>query len=78
MCTRFTFATYFNSSTPRCVELPGPPDAKFNAPGCARASATSSFAVFTGTDGWTIMMTGADAASDTGAKSVDESYGSLE
>ena len=49
-----------------------------SSPGRARASATSSFTDFTGSDGWTAMTIAFDTTRVTPAKSLNVSYGSLE
>src|SRR5690349_13926718 len=50
-CRIFTLPIELKSSAARCAELPAPGDEYEIWPGFARASATSSFTFFTGSDG---------------------------
>jgi len=51
MCTMLMPVAARNASPTRWFEVPLPNDAKFSAPGLARASATSSFTDPAATDG---------------------------
>src|SRR3989338_3348969 len=68
-CTILILAMVRNSSPERCAVLPLPPEPKLRSPGRALAITINSFTDFTGSEGCTIKMFGADDTSDTGAKS---------
>ncbi|MGY3537306.1 hypothetical protein ACVIIY_001526 [Bradyrhizobium sp. USDA 4515] len=66
-------AVSLNNSQARCGRLPGPEEAKLSLPGCALASATSSFMFLAGTLAATTSISGTVATSVTGARSVSVS-----
>ncbi|MNT57925.1 hypothetical protein D3C72_1953330 [compost metagenome] len=70
-------ATESNSSPARCPVLPLPAEAKVSLPGLALACAISSCTLFARSDELPARIIGRLATSDTGAKSLRVSYGSL-
>src|SRR5688572_14273176 len=62
---------------PRCCGLPFPDEPKFNSPGLALASATSSCTDFAGTSGFTTSRNWMRATCVTGSRSVSGSNGCL-
>src|SRR5687767_14143754 len=74
---RSTPAMVLNVSPDRCNIVPLPEDAYGICPGRDLASAISSLTDFTGRDGCTTSMSGLDATSVIGVKSLTVSYGSF-
>ena len=66
-------AVSLNSSPARCGRLPGPVEAKLSLPGCALASASSSFMLLAGTLVATTSISGTLATSVMGARSLSVS-----
>src|SRR6185503_19760602 len=65
------------SAIAMCEKLPPPDDAYRSCSGFARASATSSFTFFTGSDGWMARMPVCATMRLIGVKSRNVSYGSF-
>src|SRR5688572_25912996 len=73
-----TPAIIFSSSALMWGDPPGLVEPKFNLPGLARASLSSSPKFFAGRSGWTVMTFGVLPITVTGAKSLTGSYGVVE
>src|SRR3954468_12701432 len=76
-CRTCRCSALLNSSLARCTMVPAPEEPYEYLPGPDLSSASSSFTFLAGVLGCTTSMSGVDATSPTGVKSLTESYGSL-
>src|SRR5215212_11585862 len=76
-CTELMPASVVNITPARWLDEPIPAEDMFSLPGCALASATSSFTVLAGNDGCATSTASAFTMLDTASKSFSTSKGRL-